>query len=195
MRTSRHLSKYHNTCKFNISCAYASIYRKQADAHDAPSASISFHQHPSASTSKNSTASLQSKAQVDFKPKPNIALMFAPKPEDPSDLSPPDELAQVQSMRLGVDISLLPGFQALSIWARHSAGAASRGAQAAAYARSQVGHSHSICGWKYAECQATIAHHMAYQAAQKIRELDDNECVQKYSEEFERQEPRFCQFI
>eukprot|EP00435_Cladocopium_sp_Y103_P049506 s1543_g14.t5 len=82
-----------------------------------------------------------------------LASMFGPKPEDPSDLSPPDELAQ-----------------ALSIWARHSAGAASRGAQAAAYARAQ----------------ATIAHHMAYQAAQKIRELDENECVQKYSEEFER---------
>ena len=30
--------------------------------------------------------------------------------------------------------------KALSIWARHSAGAASRGAQAAAYARAQVGH-------------------------------------------------------
>eukprot|EP00434_Breviolum_minutum_P038078 symbB.v1.2.033773.t1/scaffold4244.1/size42487/1 len=79
--------------------------------------------------------------------------MLGPKPEDPSDLSPPDELSQ-----------------ALSIWARHSASAASRGAQAAAYARTQ----------------ATIAHHMAYQAAQKIRELDDNECVVKYSEEFER---------
>ncbi|CAK9046338.1 unnamed protein product [Durusdinium trenchii] len=78
--------------------------------------------------------------------------MFSPKPEDPSDLSPPDELAQ-----------------ALSIWARHSAGAASRGAQAAAYARAQ----------------AAVAHNLAYTAAVKIRELDDNECVRKYSEEFE----------
>ncbi|CAJ1458570.1 unnamed protein product [Effrenium voratum] len=78
--------------------------------------------------------------------------MFGAKPIDPSDLSPPDELAQ-----------------ALSLWSRHSGGAASRGAQAAAYARSQ----------------AAIAHNMAYQAAMKIRDLDDNECVQKYAAEFE----------
>mmetsp|Transcript_94425 Transcript_94425/g.131229 ORF Transcript_94425/g.131229 Transcript_94425/m.131229 type:complete len:124 (-) Transcript_94425:16-387(-) len=72
-------------------------------------------------------------------------------PEDPTDLSPPDELAQ-----------------ALSLWARHSSGAASRGAQAAAYARRQ----------------ANIATSLAREAAQKILELDTNECVQNYENEF-----------
>ncbi|OLQ09287.1 hypothetical protein AK812_SmicGene7139 [Symbiodinium microadriaticum] len=71
-------------------------------------------------------------------------------PEDPTDLSPPDELAQ-----------------ALSLWARHSSGAASRGAQAAAYARRQ----------------ANIATSLAREAAQKILELDTNECVQNYENE------------
>lgn len=61
--------------------------------------------------------------------------MFGAKPEDPSDLSPPDELAQVNSFQL---FSVSTQCQALSLWARHSAVAASRGAQAAAYARSQA---------------------------------------------------------
>ena len=39
--------------------------------------------------------------------------------------------------------------KALSIWARHSAGAASKGAQAAAYARAQVGHTIEPCFFVY----------------------------------------------
>lgn len=77
--------------------------------------------------------------------------------------------------QIALSLSVCRWPKALSIWARHSASAASRGAQAAAYARTQAFDSQGwygaeVCGVEIvagAGFQATIAHHMAYQAAQK----------------------------